>query len=71
MAPLTRGRFLRLALLDRWCRIQEQLFTQLINDGHSEIAVFGESLGGLFAMKALAQFDEVVAGGTVIHRFLR
>ncbi|GAT18191.1 carboxylesterase [Secundilactobacillus silagincola] len=50
---------------DRWWQDTRTAIQQLINDGHSEIAVFGESLGGLFAMKALAQFDEVVAGGTI------
>lgn len=38
---------------------------QLEDAGHHRIAVFGESLGGLFAMKALATLDTVVAGGTI------
>lgn len=38
---------------------------QLEDAGHHRIAVFGESLGGLFAMKALATLDDVVAGGTI------
>lgn len=50
---------------DLWWQDTRTAIQQLIDDGHSEIAVFGESLGGLFAMKALAQFDEVIAGGTI------
>ncbi|GAX07057.1 carboxylesterase [Secundilactobacillus pentosiphilus] len=50
---------------DRWWQDTSAAVHQLISDGHREIAVFGESLGGIFAMKALAQFEEVVAGGTI------
>lgn len=48
-----------------WWQDTSNAVSQLISDGHGEIAVFGESLGGLFAMKALTQFDEVVCGGTI------
>lgn len=50
---------------DRWWQDTRTAVQQLISDGHREIAVFGESLGGIFAMKALAQFKEVCAGGTI------
>lgn len=50
---------------DRWWQDTEEAVQQLIADGHHQIAVFGESLGGLFAMKALAEIDEVIAGGTI------
>lgn len=50
---------------DHWWQDTEEAVQQLITDGHNQIAVFGESLGGLFAMKALAEIDEVIAGGTI------
>lgn len=50
---------------DRWWQDTSEAIQQLTADGHSQIAVFGESLGGLFAMKALTQSDNVVAGGTI------
>lgn len=50
---------------DHWWQDTHTAISQLISDGHKEIAVFGESLGGLFAMKALAEVNEVVAGGTI------
>lgn len=50
---------------EQWWQDTIAAIHQLEVDGHHQIAIFGESLGGLFAMKALAKFDEVVAGGTI------
>ncbi|WP_173021205.1 alpha/beta hydrolase [Secundilactobacillus folii] len=48
-----------------WWQDTIKALHQLEVDGHQQIAIFGESLGGLFAMKALAEFDEVITGGTI------
>ena len=50
---------------DQWWQDTVAAIQQLRTDGHQHIAVFGESLGGLFAMKALTQFNDVVTGGTI------
>ncbi|MCH5462457.1 prolyl oligopeptidase family serine peptidase [Lactobacillus sp. LC28-10] len=48
-----------------WWQDTVKAIQQLTADGHNQIAVFGESLGGLFAMKALTQSENVVTGGTI------
>lgn len=50
---------------EAWWQDTNQAIDQLVQAGHEQVAVFGESLGGLFAMKALELRDEVVAGGTI------
>lgn len=49
---------------DVWYDDAVKAFNKLKNDGYEEIAVFGLSMGGLFAMKLLEDFPgEFVAGG--------
>ncbi|MDT2830763.1 alpha/beta fold hydrolase [Vagococcus carniphilus] len=49
---------------DVWYQDAINAFKKLENDGYEEIAVFGLSMGGLFAMKLLEEFPgEFVAGG--------
>lgn len=50
---------------EQWWQDTIKAVHQLEVDGHHHLAIFGESLGGLFAMKALSEFDEVVTGGTI------
>lgn len=47
-----------------WYEDAKKALQQLKNDGYEEIAVFGLSMGGLFAMKLIEEFpNEFVAGG--------
>ncbi len=49
----------------QWWADTQLAVNQLKADGHDQIAIFGESLGGLFAVKAMEELSNIVAGGTI------
>ncbi|WP_282801455.1 alpha/beta hydrolase [Secundilactobacillus kimchicus] len=50
---------------NQWWQDTTQAIDQLVKSGHPQVLIFGESLGGLFAIKALEERPEVLAGGTI------
>lgn len=48
-----------------WQKSLENYLSVLKKAGHEEVAVFGLSLGGIFAMRSLEQFPELVIGGGI------
>lgn len=49
----------------QWWADTQLAVNQLKAAGHDQIAIFGESLGGLFAIKAMEELPNIVAGGTI------
>jgi len=50
---------------DMWWEDALAAYQLLKRDGYSPIAVFGESLGGIFALKLMETFPEISCGGTI------
>lgn len=71
LAPLFTGHatgepedILRQGSPDAWWQDTQAAIAELRNDGYRQISIFGLSLGGIFAMRALEVDPELLGGGS-------
>lgn len=72
LAPIFSGHatgdpadILRLGSPQKWWQDTENAVAFLRQRGYQRIAIFGLSLGGLFATRALQEYPELLGGGTI------
>ncbi|AYM03737.1 alpha/beta hydrolase [Levilactobacillus yiduensis] len=72
LAPIFTGHatgdpadILRLGSPKQWWQDTQDAIAKLRQSGYQRIAIFGLSLGGLFATRALQEYPELLGGGTI------